>query len=117
MGEGRQRYASSWEEGRKQQCMCPQGQTLSGVSVFFLGRIGLIMLPQCIGVSELSTDGCVTDVDDGWFAVSHFGQSVCNPILRLAASKYSLCPWSLGCQRAFVMGAKYQWADGCVDFR
>lgn len=88
---------------------------LSGVSGLFLGGIGLITLPECIEVSIRHTNHCATGVDDGWFALSHFGQSVCDAILKLAASEYGLC-LSPGHQSAFVTGARYQWADVCMDF-
>lgn len=113
----RGRRHCSWPSVDDSRFTRPQRQTLSGVSGLFLGGFGFIMLPEYVGMSILYANRCATGVNDGWFAVSRLGQSVCDPSLKLAASEYSLCSLSPGPQSVCVTGAEYQWANVCVDFR
>ena len=54
--------------------------TNPGLSDPVRGGTGLIMLPEGVWRSVPHTGRCATGV--GWFALSRFGQSVCDPVLK-----------------------------------
>lgn len=90
---------------------------LSGVLGLFLGRsVGLCSL-SALGC-QCSTLTAVPGADNAWFALSRLGQLICDPVLKLATSKY-IQPLLLasGSPSVFVVGANYQWADVCRHFR
>lgn len=90
---------------------------LSGVLGLFLGRsVGLCSL-SALGC-QCSTLTAVPGADNAWFALSCLGQLICDPVLKLATSKY-IQPLLLesGTPSVFVVGANYQWADVCRHFR
>lgn len=65
-----------------------------------------MMPPECTEMSMLHASHCATGVDDGWFALSHFGQSICDPILKLAAGKYTLWLLESGTPKGIPYGCQ-----------
>lgn len=97
--------------------LCGHVGKLSGVLGLFLGSsVGLCSLSALW--CQYSTLMPVPGADNGWFALSHLGQLICDPVLKLSTSKYiqPLLPES-GIPSVFVVGANYQWADVCRHFR